>query len=381
MLLTPAMAEWPLVTSVPALLSDRPPAIALAGNGDIFGASANRVIRTSQDGSVLWNARAPLEQTVAIAGGHDDGAFAAGWTEAGNFVVKLNANGTVAAIWPIQGEPAAIAVDATGSLYITGSALEGFTATPGAWKTSFFGARRCTTRHGVQTFACSDAFVIKMRPDGAVEWATLLGGTWTDRARSIAIDADGGVWIAGETLSDDFATTPNAVKRKFGGIVTLGPLQYGDGFVARLDKSGSRLLYATYLGGISVDVPFLGTVPVAVDVIQRWPGLFSGALNQDGSVNSESNPASLGSVVSLFGNGFGPEPLPVIEPFITSTTPNVAQGMEVLYAGRAPGTPDGIFQVNVRVPLNAQTGRVPVRLVLRMEQGFLQTPLGYIWIR
>jgi hypothetical protein len=32
-LLTPAMAEWPLVTSVPAPLADRPPAIALTGNG------------------------------------------------------------------------------------------------------------------------------------------------------------------------------------------------------------------------------------------------------------------------------------------------------------------------------------------------------------
>lgn len=126
---------------------------------------------------------------------------------------------------------------------------------------------------------------------------------------------------------------------------------------------------------------FFGSLPVAVDVIERWPGLFDGALNQDGTVNSESNPAPLGSVVSLFGNGFGPEPLPVIEPFTTSTTPNVAQGMEVLYAGRAPSTPEGIFQVNARVPMNAQTGRIPVRLVLRIEQGFLQTPLRYIWIK
>ena len=618
-LLTPAMAEWPLVTSVPAPLTDRPPAIAVALNSDIVAASADRVLRANQDGQILWSVTVPLEQTVALTASADGGVFAAGWTGAASYVIKIDGTGSVSGTWPVQGQPAALAVDATGSLYISGSASEGFTPTPGAWKTSF-GARRCTSRHGEQTFACSDAFVIKMRPDGTAEWATLLGGTWTDAARSIAIDADGGVWIAGETLSDDFATTPNAVKRNFGGIVTLGPLQYGDGFVARLDRTGSRLLYATYLGGSSVDyataiaavqgavvvtgatqssdfpvsanaaqtlfsgdstampngaldaflvqfsnsgerlyssyfgirdwqeygtsvavsgdgmvgvaltgrpgscmlryevashalteecwklalnnplalafvkgmwvaagrtmqghevpgvnpvprlavaplrgfgdnsgpvvvglwneyipvrrplaaagsvisiylsgigragstgtsvrigqrnvpvlyaggdqinaivpadmpvgvyaltvgMPFFGTVPVAVDVIERWPGLFSGALNQDGTVNSESNPASLGSVVSLFGNGFGPEPLPVIEPFITSTTPNVAQGMEVLYAGRAPGTPDGIFQVNARIPLNAQTGRVPVRLVLRIEQGFLQTPLGYIWIR
>jgi uncharacterized protein (TIGR03437 family) len=132
---------------------------------------------------------------------------------------------------------------------------------------------------------------------------------------------------------------------------------------------------------LTIGVAFFGTVPVAVDVIERWPGLYSGALNEDGTVNSESHPAPAGSVVSLFGNGFGPDPLLVIEPFITSTTPNVAQGMQVLYAGRAPGTPDGIFQVNARIPLNAQTGRVPVRLVFRVEQGLLQSPLGYIWTR
>lgn len=178
--------------------------------------------------------------------------FAAGWDGAASYVVKLNGTGVVSGTWPIQGQPAALAVDATGALYITGSAFEGFTPTPGAWKTSF-GARRCTSRRGEQTFACSDAFVIKMRPDGGMEWATLLGGTWTDGARSIAVGTHGGVWIAGETLSDDFVITANAVNRNFSGIVALGPLQYGDGFVAHLDATGSQLLYATYLGGGSVD--------------------------------------------------------------------------------------------------------------------------------
>jgi uncharacterized protein (TIGR03437 family) len=128
---------------------------------------------------------------------------------------------------------------------------------------------------------------------------------------------------------------------------------------------------------LTVAVPFFNTVPVAVDVVDRWPGLYPGALNEDGSVNSEANPARLGSIVSLFASGFGPEPLPVLEAYIT----NAALGMQVLYTGRAPGALEGIFQVNARIPLNAQTGRVPVRIVLRPANGFLITPLAYIWIR
>lgn len=245
-LLTPAMAQWPLVTPIPAPFPDRPPAIAAAANGDILTGSADRVMRISQDGQDLWNSQVPLEQTIGVTASRDDGAFAVGWTGADSFILKIDANGTVTATYPLQGEPAALAVDASGSVYIAGSASEGFTATSGAWKTSF-GTRRCSRPRSSETFACSDAFVIKMRSEGTVEWATLLGGTWTDRARGITVDAEGGVWIAGETMSDDFVTTPNAVQRSFGGRVPLGPLEYGDGFLARLDRSGSRLLYATYL--------------------------------------------------------------------------------------------------------------------------------------
>jgi uncharacterized protein (TIGR03437 family) len=137
------------------------------------------------------------------------------------------------------------------------------------------------------------------------------------------------------------------------------------------------------LQALTVAGPFFTTVPVAVDVVPRWPGLYSGGLNQDGTINSESNPAARGEVISLFGNGFGPEPLPVIEAWTVATesAPGTAQRMEVLFVGRAPGTPEGIWQVNARIPENARTGRIPVRLLFRGEQGFLQSPLGFIWVR
>ena len=124
---------------------------------------------------------------------------------------------------------------------------------------------------------------------------------------------------------------------------------------------------------LTVGVRFFGTIPVPVDVVDRWPGLASAALNENGTVNSEANPAARGTVVSLFGSGFGPLPLPVVEPFILATGVTAAQGMEVLFAG--------LLQVNARVPANAVPGHTPVRVVIREPNGLVSSNLARIWIR
>jgi hypothetical protein len=67
-LLLPAMAQWPVVTAVPAPFPDRPPAVAAASNGYILTASADRVIRISAEGQVLWNRQVPLEHIVYCGG-------------------------------------------------------------------------------------------------------------------------------------------------------------------------------------------------------------------------------------------------------------------------------------------------------------------------
>ena len=84
------------------------------------------------------------------------------------------------------------------------------------------------------------------------------------------------------------------------------------------------------------------------------------ALNQDGSVNSASNPASPGSILSVFATGLGamtpqlPDGAvamqiantPVVKPAITVN----GQSAEVLYIGNAPGLVQGIVQINLRLP-------------------------------
>jgi hypothetical protein len=91
----------------------------------------------------------------------------------------------------------------------------------------------------------ADFFVTRLTPDGSeVVYSTFLGGVGNDTAHSVGVDADGNATVAGLTDSFDFPTA-KALQPVLGG-------EY-DAVVARLSADGSRLLYATYLGGSGFD--------------------------------------------------------------------------------------------------------------------------------
>lgn len=120
------------------------------------------------------------------------------------------------------------------------------------------------------------------------------------------------------------------------------------------------------------------TFTVGTVVFAPAPGLFTtdgvhaAALNQDGSLNSTSNPAQKGSIVSLFATGV---PAPACGQSGTVATEAVTLDQEVnklqvfdgpatplsiLYAGAAPGLVCGLVQINVQL-----TSSVVVPLTLR----------------
>ena len=123
------------------------------------------------------------------------------------------------------------------------------------------------------------------------------------------------------------------------------------------------------------------------------------AINEDGTLNSPENPASRGSVVALFLTGAGRlEPasedgslVPASPPFPRLASERIeafvadaeaasgASGMQVLYAGAAPGAVAGLIQMNVRIPDAASTGeRVPLRVFVDGPPGLdsTQTDVG-----
>jgi len=133
-------------------------------------------------------------------------------------------------------------------------------------------------------------------------------------------------------------------------------------------------VFAEYLGKRSSAV----TIPVATAA----PGIFvlnsagQGAiLNQDGSVNSTTNPAAPGSIISIFATGEGqtnPAGVdgfiaqgPVAMPLLPVTVQIAGQNAQVPYAGAAPGEPSGVLQVNAMIPATVPTGTsVPVVIMV-----------------
>jgi uncharacterized repeat protein (TIGR01451 family) len=165
------------------------------------------------------------------------------------FVTKLNANGSAVIYSTYLGgslddKANQIVVDAAGNAYLTGwTTSANFPVTPGAYQTVLRG-----------NFNHSNAFITKLNSTGsALTFSTYLGGTGAqhsvggDEANGLEIDAQGDVYVVGATLSTNFPTTAGV----FQPTAPLSAL--GDGFVSKLNNTGTALLYSTYLGGLGYD--------------------------------------------------------------------------------------------------------------------------------
>ncbi|MCS7261128.1 MAG: SBBP repeat-containing protein, partial [Anaerolineae bacterium] len=157
------------------------------------------------------------------------------------FVAKLNANGTTLLYSTYLGgsgfEDALdfgdIAIDGSGYAYVIGlsNSYYDFPTTPGSFD---------------RTPYSSDTFVVKLNPQGSnLIYSTFLGGNGNCEGAGIAVDSSGNAYVTGRTYSANFPTTPGSLDRVFDGGE--------DGFVVKLNANGSNLIYATFLGGGSMD--------------------------------------------------------------------------------------------------------------------------------
>ena len=118
--------------------------------------------------------------------------------------------------------------------------------------------------------------------------STFLGGGGEEAVADVALDQQGNIYITGATSSTGLATE-QALKTSNQG----GGLGQSDGFVAKLDPTGTRLLFLTYVGGLKDETPY----GIAVDS--------QGAILVTGTTTSEDFPtvapfqAQLASQVQL----------------------------------------------------------------------------------
>ena len=227
------------------------------------------VVKLNANGSALLYSTvfggSGLERGAGIAVDSTGNAYVTGRTTSNNFplvgaaqgafggvvdafVTKLNATGSALLYSTYLGGTKddrgfSIAVDATGSAYVTGRTASSDFPTANALQPVFAGG---VFAPGIPPIDC---FVSKLDPSGSTfAYSTYLGGSGNDVGESIAVDVGGNAYISGATSSSDFPTV-NAFQPTFHGgtgVFTGLPL---DAWVAKLNASGSALVYSTYLGG------------------------------------------------------------------------------------------------------------------------------------
>jgi hypothetical protein len=129
-------------------------------------------------------------------------------------------------------QPTGIAVDNTGSVYVTGYTNS----------TDFPLATLGSLPAGAD-----HVFVAKLDPTGSnVIYADYIGGNSQDYGYALVLDSANEVYVTGGTTSSDFPVV-NPYQGSLSGSF--------NGFLTKLSADGSSLLYSTYLGGNSSDVP------------------------------------------------------------------------------------------------------------------------------
>lgn len=275
-------------------------AVAIAGNGDgiLLGTASSAdypttpgviqrscagdrdavLTRLSPDGhTVIWSTYlggSAADNGLAVAVGPDGDIYVAGMTASSNFPVTAGAlrttySGGTSDVFVARISPdgrslryctylggslgdlgLAVAVDGQGCAFVAGyTASTDFPTTAGVVK---------TTRSG-GFFDAADGFVAKLSPAGnALVYSTYVGSdSGTDEVMGMALDGSGRATVTGMTQSPDFPVTPGAMSGAFGA--------YWDGFVARLNESGSAFVYSTALPGSGYDEPSA----VALDPLGR----------------------------------------------------------------------------------------------------------------
>jgi centrosomal CEP192-like protein/beta-propeller repeat-containing protein/ASPM-SPD-2-Hydin domain-containing protein len=197
--------------------------------------------------------------------------------------------------------PKAIAIDPSGNVYILGTTTStDFPVTPGAFQTTY-------NSHEIST-----AFVTKMNATGtALVYSTFLGGTsdftTAMTVSALAVDSSGNAYVTG-AAGQDFPVTLGAYETT--------PPNNGNGgpFVAKLNASGSALVYSTFFVGvassIAIDAEGNAYITGGIGSLSGLPvtaGAFQSTCGDDecGFV-TKFNPAGSGLVYSTFLGGTSP---------------------------------------------------------------------------
>ena len=308
----------------------------------------------------------------------------------GLFAAKLSSNGSVIYSTDLGQSPDAnltgMVLDSSGNAYLVGTSS----------------SAQFPALAGIP--AIGSGFVLRLNPTGTAA-ETLFRLPATTIGLPPAMDANGNLllanrigWLLTLAPSYDFQTPAVVSALNAASYVPLPDLVpgqlislFGFGLSEAQVSIGGAAATVLYSGAnqLNVQVPFNGAGAdiqvaatggtVSANGLPGTNGTFAGtslgifttdgshaaALNQDGTVNSASNPAAKGSIVSLFGSGAlwpkgsadgatATQAMPLdqeqnqFEILDASGTP-----LSILYEGAAPGLIFGVFQLNVQLTPDA----------------------------
>lgn len=376
-----------------------PRSVAVDSQHNVYVAdSGNNLLRKITPGGIIIDIGLQLKDPEYVA---LDPTGALYIVDSGNNrILKLTASGTVSTV-ALAVQPSAVAIDGNGNVYLSDSRRISKITPAGTITTVLDGLNSprglALTPQGDLIFAETGVNVIrKLSASGVVSTiaGTGVAGFSGDSGPAavaqlsgpadVFVDLSGTIWIADSGNNRIRTLSPSVIADAVGNVTianaaTLvpGPIAPGEIvtiFGSGFDPNQTQLLFdrkqATvfYVGAnqinalapldlapnsitdVGVMVAGVEVAGAAAQIVSAAPGIFTtangagqaAAVNEDGSINSESSPADRGSIISLFGTGQG------------QSSNNVSLKIggyiaELLYAGPAPGFP-GLMQINARVP-------------------------------
>lgn len=271
-----------------------------------------------------------------------------GWTTGTDFLVGVNASGSqliYSALYPSLTVEQAVSVDALGLVHVAG-------------KNAFVAAIDSQAAPAKNIFALQNAF----------------GANVTARVSPAEVVAIYGPGIGpttavSATLANGFyPTTLGGVQVSVNGtnipLLYVSANQINAVFPMEVTANSAATIRVTNGMAVSADYP--------VRIVGSSPEANSTVINQDGTINSYSNPAPGGSIVTFWVTGFQSSFAPLADGQVATVANNDACALEsgctitaegvigahppnpsipatVLYAGAAPGMVAGVTQFNLQV--------------------------------
>ena len=281
-------------------------------------------------------------------------------------------------------EVMAMALDATGNVYLGGSTVSRNLNTKSAFQPAYGGFNTASRVHGdgfltmISGFPTPPPVVTGPTIGGITNAASFSAGAvspgmiFTLFGKGVGPDAVAGAALAADgTLAKLVAETQILFDEVAAPLVNVFGTQSSGIVPYSVAGKTSTQVVVVYKGQRSAAFP--------VQVVDAVPGLFSinfsgsgpGAIyNQDGTVNSAANPAKRGDLVVLYGTGEG-QTVPAgsdgliatavyPKPVLAATATVGGQPADIVYAGAVPFVVAGEFQMNLRVPTSINAGDQPV---------------------